>query len=86
MSRTPVDPPVFVSEKEISEGILIDHNGKVLFNLWQQDIIALVKRTEDGFVHIYNKRTGKLMIPPYHPDDEIYAPKCRHCGRYPFGE
>lgn len=67
-----------VREREM-DGAVIQEDGKVIHNAFQQDDPVIVRDYSDGMRHLLSKRTGKLIIAPFNPQTAERA-HCPHCG------
>jgi hypothetical protein len=72
-----------VEEKEFPDVLVTDKSGKVIFNGFQQDDIAIRRKYDDGEYDVLRKSDGRLILPKYNP--EKYEPYvCIHCGKEPW--
>lgn len=71
--------PVLLDEREIDNGVVVDHRGYVIHNAWQMDDPIIVRDYDDGMRHIASKRTGAPIIAPFNP---LMAERahCPHCN------
>lgn len=81
----PVTVPRLVEEREFDNAILQDGEGKIIFNAAQMDDVVIRKRYDDGMVHCFSKKTGKLIMAPYNLHEQG-PPRCPHCGGQIGGE
>jgi hypothetical protein len=72
------DGPVLVKEREV-DGIVQNEDGRIIHNAFQQDDPLIVRDYADGTRHILSKRTGRLIVAPYKPE-EIQRHRCPHCN------
>jgi hypothetical protein len=62
-----------VKRREFDNGIIVNREGKVIHNAFQQDDPVIIVHYDDGRMEALRKSTGKTLFGPYFPD-EFYVP------------
>jgi len=71
----------FVDERIVYHAIVVNKAGDIIWNAWQMDDPIVMKKEEDGTVHLFSSKTGKLIIAPYKPEEFRDDARCPHCGK-----
>lgn len=73
-----VDTPRLLEEVEVETALVMDEEGTILHNSFQQNDPVIAKKYDDGMTHLFSKRTGKLIVAPYNPEARERL-RCPHC-------
>lgn len=80
--------PVLISESEHEYAVVISQDGTVLHNAMQMDDPVIRKAYDDGMVHLFSKKTGRLILAPFNPEtaERVHCPHCNgELGGNPYG-
>ena len=67
-----------VSEHRDAYGVIVIPDYTVIHDAMQMDDPVIVRRFDDGSVHVLSSRTGRLIVAPFKPD-EVVRLRCPHC-------
>lgn len=77
---------LIVEERVLTEALVTDPHGRILFNCLQQDASVRRRQWSDGTYDIVDESTGLTILPRYDPNDDMWKPHCVNCGKDPFNE
>jgi len=72
-----------VDEKVFEYAILQDGQGKIIWNVAQQDRPVVRRKYEDGEIDFIDQKTGNMILPKRDRESED-IPMCTHCGKRPW--
>jgi hypothetical protein len=58
-----------VKRREFEHGIVVNREGRVIYNAMQCDCPVIAVYYDDGRMELLHKETGKTIFGPYHPDE-----------------
>lgn len=71
--------PVLIEEKEQDYAVLVDDDGRVIHNALQMDDPVIVRKYDDGMIHLLSSRSGQLIVAPFDPMT-VERMRCPHCN------
>lgn len=71
----------FIEERIVDNAIIANKEGDIIWNALQFDDPVVLKKEEDGTLHLFSFKTGKLIVAPYKPSEYAHDVYCPHCGK-----
>lgn len=77
-----------LEEREHEFAVVVNQDGNVLHNAMQMDDPVIMRKYDDGMVHLFSKRTGRPILAPFNPAtaERVHCPHCNgELGGNPYG-